>query len=187
MKKIIIFGMLVCFCKVQAGFFSSVFPMKVVVPTPAEKALIVKARTKAALQKDISKLKTTRTSYIGLFNEYGKGSLNDVGAFIVGKGIRNHIGYNAQMPYIQYAMQGKEEYSQSFVNALVKALPNLAGIYDALKKEYPDVGTAWEVLKCPSGPKCASILENIPKVGNTIADKMIAAFEKKITEIQAQK
>jgi len=84
-------------------------------------------------------------------------------------------------------MQGNEAYSQYFVNALVEVLPKLAGIYDALKTDYPGVGTAWEVLKCPSGPKCASILEKISKVGNTIADKMIEAFEKKITEIQAQK
>ena len=151
------------------------------------KSVDVKAETIAALQKDISKLETTKAAYIRLFNEYGKESLNDVGAFIVGKGIHNHIGSDSQMPYIQYTMQGQEAYSQYFVNALVKVLPKLAGIYDALKKDYSDAGTAWEILKCPSGPKCASILEKISKVGNTIADKMIEAFEKKITEIKAQK
>jgi len=171
MKKIIIFGMLVCFCKVQAGFFSSIgnafesagnaiahtVTDNIVAPIAdvavksyeatvdgvkfvgnsvadlADKAfdtvssavdtavnatvnevndavdqvantatdvagkvadaantaalilhikdpesVDVKAETIAALQKDISKLKTTRTSYIRLFNEYGKESLNDV-------------------------------------------------------------------------------------------------------------
>jgi hypothetical protein len=137
------------------------------------------------LNADIAAVKKAQTAYLKLFNDHGKGTLNDVGAFLVGKGIHNSLGSDLQEPYIQHAMQGN--YSSYFVNALVEVLPKLAGIYDALTTDW-DLwpSSIWEVLKCPSGPKCASILDIIPKVGNTIADKMVAAFEAQIKKTQSQ-
>lgn len=134
-----------------------------------------KAAVRAALQADIVKVKNGMVQFTNLFNKYGKGSLNELKAFLLGGAKTTPVGYSGRQPYISYGLDGTTP--EYYYKAIDKVLPKLGKIYKVLAgNDY------WNILKCPNDPQCAKILSHIPAVSDKIGNAIVKAFEAKMEE-----